>query len=210
MSSRLRRIGAVAAGANALIGGATLFVAVELIGLEVLADRERFVALALQNPAPIFIQDLLKFATAAAMGVLLAFFFRRLRPAKPRAARAAATLGGVAVFFLLANASVSLFALGVAAAAAGGATGHLDGGRLNLLVGLLAGAFLMTNGAWYLLTHWAALESKALPKGLCCLGIAIGVASFVPVLGLLALPLGMVWSGWLCHFVLLGDRPAAP
>ena len=207
--ARLQKIGAVAAAASALVGGAALYVAFGLIGIDVLMDRSRFITLAMHHPAPIIVQDLLKFATALATGGLLVFFHRWLQDGAARTVRAATGFGVAALFFLLANASLSLLAVSAASGAGPVAVTAEEGVRLNSLIGLLALAFLSTNGIWHLLVHRAALRLGTLPKGLCRLGMVIGILSLIPVLGPLAGALSIVWSAWLCRFLLREERVAA-
>ena len=201
---RIQRMSGVAAGINALVGVATLLVALLLIGPEVLADRTRFIALALNNPTPTIIQDLLKFVAAAATLMLIVVLFQRLRTARPLIIGIAFLFGVLAVLCLLANAILSLLAVSKAQA------GDPSGAQLNTIIGLLAMAIGMTNGIWYLLVHWVALQSGRLPKNLSLLGIVIGALSLVPILGLFGLILIIVWSLWLCRFLLHEQSAPAP
>lgn len=202
--SRTQRLGGVAAGVNALVGVATLLVALLLIGPAVLADRTRFIALALNNPTPIIIQDFLKFIAAAATLLLIGVFFQRLRTAKPLIINIASLFGVFAVLCLLANAILSLLAVSKAQA------GDPSGAQLNTIIGLLAMSIGLTNGLWYLLVHWVALQSGRLPRGLSWLGIAIGALSLIPILGLFGLILIIVWSSWLCRFLLKEHSAPTP
>ena len=202
--SRLQLMGGVAGGANALVGVATLLVALLLIGPDVLADRTRFIALAMSNPTPIIIQDVLKFVAAASTSVLLLVFFQRLRTTRPLLLYIASLSGMLAVLCLLANAMLSLIA--VNQAQANNPSGEL-GAHLNTIISLLAMAISVTNGGWYLLVHWAAWQTGSLPNGLSSLGMAIGILSLIPILGLIVLILIIIWSLWLCRF-LLSDRAA--
>ena len=202
--SRIQKVGGAAAGVNALVGVATLLVALLLIGPEVLADRTRFIALALNNPTPIIIQDFLKFIAAAATLMLIVVFFDRLRTTRPLIISIASLFGVLAVLCLLANAILSLLAVSKAQA------GDPSGAQLNTIIGLLAMAIGLTNGIWYLLVHWVAFRSGKLPKGLSLLGIVIGVLSLIPILGLFGLILIIVWSLWLCRFLLKEQSAPAP
>ena len=202
--SRMQRVGGIAAAVNAFVGVATLLVALLLIGPAVLADRTRFIALALNNPTPIIIQDFLKFVAAAATLMLIVVFFDRLRTTRPLIISFASLFGVLAVLCLLANAILSFLAVSKAQA------GDPSGAQLNTIIGLLAMAIGTTNGMWYLLVHWVALKSGKLPKNLSLLGIVIGALSLVPILGLVGLILIIVWSLCLCRFLLQEQSGPAP
>jgi hypothetical protein len=58
-------------------------------------------------------------------------------------------------------------------------------------------ATIFTNGLWYLLTSWTALKADQLLKRLNYIGLAIGAISLIPILGIFALLLSIVWSFWL-------------
>jgi hypothetical protein len=58
---------------------ATLVVAIALIGPSALADPSKLVDLAIHNPAPLIIQDGLKFVSAAIASVLILALASRLR-----------------------------------------------------------------------------------------------------------------------------------
>ncbi len=192
-------MGSVAAFANAFAAGASLFVAVALIGLGALSDPQQLAALAISNPMPLIVQDLLKFVSAAAASVLIVVLWKRLRDAAPTMLRVATGFGFLAVGLLLANAVLSLFAISQAAnfSANDAATAN----SLNGIIGLVGLAVIVTNGVWYLLVNWAALKSGRLPRGLCWLGVVVGAASLVPFLALGVLVLGAAWALWLGIFL---------
>lgn len=196
---RSEKMGSVAAFVNAFAAGASLFVAVALIGLGALSDPQQLAALAISNPMPLIVQDLLKFVSAAAASVLIVVLWKRLRDAAPTMLRVATGFGFLAVGLLLANAVLSLFAISQAAnfSANDAATAN----SLNGIIGLVGLAVIVTNGVWYLLVNWAALKSGRLPRGLCWLGVVVGAASLVPFLALGVLVLGAAWALWLGIFL---------
>ena len=179
----------VAAAFNAVVSIATLVVAVGLIGVGVLFDRDRFLRLAVESPGPILLMDTLKPLSALAFALLVAGFHGRLRPAGPRRIVTATVFGGVAVAALLANALLSVYAVLNA--------GRLDataGTKFNIAITALALVVGLGSGVWYLLVSVAASRAGVLPKWVCRLGLAIGAASLAPPLGLVALVLTPAWS----------------
>lgn len=205
----IHKISSVAAGAHALIGVLSFVVAVGFIGLDVLADQTRFIDLALTNPTPLIIQDMLKFGSLASMVILIVSFFQKLHSFKPAIIRIGTFFGILSALCLLVNAILSLYTVTQAGTAISQPGIGANFTQLNMLIGLFALATLMTNGIWYLLIHWSALQSKQLPKGMSYLGIAIGVISLIPFLGLFVLILNIVWALWLCSFWLRSDATLA-
>lgn len=189
------RMGSMAAFIHALAAGAALFVALFLIGIPALNDPGRLAELAIHNPAPLLLQDGLKFVSAASACVLIFALRKRLRDVAPARMGLATAFGLLALGLLLANAILSLWALLQAANPAPGGVGA--GAALISLIGILGMAAIMANGLWYLLVHWTAHASRRLPRGLCYLGLGLGVASLAPFLALLVLLLGIVWALWL-------------
>lgn len=184
-------LGVYAAFIQAQAAAAALFTAVVLIGLAALGDPARLATLAVHNPLPLLLQDGLKFVSAAASVALIVVMFRQLRPTAPRASTVAAICGLLAVALLLVNVLFSLAAVTQAM------RGLAVDARLNGLIGLLGMAAIAINGVWYLLVSWTARRAQWLPVGLCGLGLALGVVSLVPFLGLLTLVLSVAWSLWL-------------
>jgi len=187
--------GAAAAFVNAGAAVASLWVAAALIGFGALSDPQQLAALAMANPMPLLVQDLLKFVSAATASILILILWQRLRGAAPTLLRVATGFGFFAVGLLLVNATLSIFAISQAANFA--ASGSNMGGTLNNIIGLLGLAVIVANGVWYLLVNWAALKSGLLPRGLCWLGLVVGAASLAPFLALGVLILGAVWTVWL-------------
>ena len=103
----------------------------------------------------------------------------------------ATAFGLAAALSLLANAALSVRALWLSA----------DDLRLAgvSLIDWLGLATLLLNGVWYGLINALAWRRRAWSRGLCLLGLAAGVLSFVPPLAPLLLMLAVVWSaglGW--------------
>lgn len=181
-----------AAFLNAVVAVATFGVAVGLIGVGVLFDREQFLRMAVENPGPILLQDILKLLSAMASVLLVGAFHDRLHSESPVRMKVATSAGALAVVALLSNTALSLYGV-LNARQLDAATGA----RLNSVVGILALVVLMASGVWYLLANLVALGAGALPRGLSRLGLAVGVASLLPPLGIVALVLSAAWSGQL-------------
>ena len=120
--------------------------------------------------------------------LVLAFHFR-LAPENTKRMRIATGAGLVSVLFLLANAGVSMY--GVLHA---GEITRAAGEQINLAATVLAIVVLVSSGIWYLLANLVAMRAAALPKGLCRLGIAVGITSVLPPLAIVSLVLNIVWS----------------
>lgn len=187
--SNLQRLGSIAAFINAGAAAAALVVAFVLIGPAALSDPAKLADLAVHNPTPLIIQDLVKFVSAAAAVVLILALAARLRRDAPRLILTANVFGFLAVACLIANAVLSLYATLQGTAA--------TGGQLLNLIGVLAIGALALNGIWYLLIDWTALKQQQLPKLLCYLGLVMGAVSLVPPLAIVVLLLSIVWSVWL-------------
>ena len=190
-----QKAGGIAAFINALLAIATLVVAFGLIGPAALTDDTKLVELAINNPAPLIIQDLLKFASAVVAIVLVVALFSRLRSESPTVMGLATLFGFLSILCLLANASLSLYAV---SQAANFAQGQAEMGKqLNGLISLLGMAVIAVNGVWYLLVSWMALKTERLPRRLCYLGLVMGGLSLLPPLGIIVLLLSLAWSVWL-------------
>lgn len=191
----VQKAGASAAFMNAAVAIATIYVAVVLIGIDVLSNQDLFVQLAITNPTPIFIQDALKFISAACGVVLIIVLFRRLSKEAVTMMRVATLFGVLSILLLLTNAILSLKATTQAPGLAEAKSGSsLD---LNTAIGMLAMATIISSGLWYLLLSLAALKGSRLPKGLAYIGLTIGIISLIPIFGIVALFLSIVWSCWL-------------
>lgn len=191
----IQKAGPFAAFTNAVVAIATLYVALVMIGPDALADQNRFAEIAVNNPTPLYIQDMLKFISAVSGVVLIIILYKRLRKESTWRMKVAALFGCLSILLLLSNAVISLQATAQAPEFA--ATKSESGSQLNSMIGILAMAAIFTNGIWYLLVSWTALKSSMLPKGLNYLGLAIGVIFLVPMLGIIGLLLNVGWSFWL-------------
>jgi len=191
----MQKMGSIAAFLQAAVAMAMMIVAFGLIGVSVLTDREKLVEMVLHNPTPIILQDLLKFAAAALAIILVIALFNTLRDGSPRQMRVATAFGCFSVLFLLMNASLSLYALSQASFYAQDTTAA--GYEMNAMITLLGLIVIFTNGLWYLLLSRSALQGKQFPKPLNYLGLGIGFISLLPCLGIVVLPLSIVWSVWM-------------
>lgn len=186
------KISGIAAIINAVLAFTSLIVAFVLIGAPTLTDNARLVQMAIENPAPLILQDLLKLATAVTAIVLVGALFIRLRSASAGVMGWATLFGILSILFLFANAGLSLYAVsqGVDLAQAKGE----PGARLNGIIGLLGMAVIALNGLWYLPVSWVALKSNRLPRWLCYLGLAMGGLSLFPPLGIIVLLMSIPWA----------------
>jgi hypothetical protein len=189
--SFFQKAGPASAFLNAGLAVLSLFVAFVMIGPAALSDRAVFVDLALHNPAPLFIQDGLKFVSAGVSVIVIGALYYQLRESAPKRSLWAVIFGALALLCLLTNAILSLVATSQAANL--GSTGE----QLNLMIGILGMAAIFFNGPWYLLNGSASLKSQKLPKPLAILGLVMGTMSLLPLLGVLVLLLSLVWSIWL-------------
>jgi hypothetical protein len=190
--TNVQKVSGVAALINAALSVATLVVALGLIGLPALTDRQILVELALRNPTPLILQDGLKFVSAALAIVLIAALSHRLKGNAPKVMAVATLFGSLSVICLVANAGLSVFSVSQAAneALRSSDTGNL----LNGIISLLGFAVIFLNGGWYLLVSWTALKQNRLPKPLNYLGLGMGAISLLPPLGILVLFLSVIWS----------------
>ncbi|MCC7354005.1 MAG: DUF4386 family protein [Anaerolineae bacterium] len=193
--SRIQKVSPIAAFLNALVGIATLIVALVLIGPAVMADRTLLAQFALHNPAPLIIQDVLKLVSVAIAIVLIVTFHLRLASSHPKLIFTATVFGLLSVLCLSVNAILSLIATSQAANLVQGQSEL--GNQLSVIIGALAMATILTNGPWYLLVSWSALKTNRLPKPLSYIGLVMGMFSLLPPFGVIVLLLSIVWSLWL-------------
>ncbi len=190
-----RTIG-LAGGLTAVVNLLSLLVALVWIGPAAQVDRAVLNELALHNPAPILVQDVLKLVSAGLSIVLLNAFFRWLKPGSPGAVTLGTVLGGLSVLCLLGNAVLSLSGTLALQQMVPVATEPIAA-QVGLVLGMLAFGSILLNGGWYALVHWVARRQRALPSGLTVLGLALGGLSLIPPLGILILVLSIVWALWL-------------
>jgi nicotinamide riboside transporter PnuC len=201
----IQKLGGIAACANGIVGMATVVTVVFGIGISTIADPNQLVNLAIHTPAPLLIEDGLKFVSAGISSVLIVALASYLRRDTSALLSAATGFGLLSVLCLLANATLSVYAIFQAT----GNNNAIALDSFNRMIGILAIATISLEGLWFLLISWTALQQQQLPRTLCYLGFGIGVLSLVPPLGLVGLVLGMVWSGWIGQ-VLLTHQPAKP
>ena len=192
MMDTIQKAGPFAAFTNAVVAIATLYVALVMIGPDALTDQNKFVEIAVSNPTSLYIQDMLKFISAACGIVLVIVLYRRLQKEAALRMKVAFLFGVLSILLLLSNTILSLLTTSQAAELA--ATKSESGSQLNNIIGMVAMAAIFTNGIWYLLISWTALKSSALPKAVNYLGLVIGVIFLVPMLAIIGLLLNVVWS----------------
>jgi hypothetical protein len=171
-----------------------LAVAILLIGIPTMADPSKLVELAIDNPTPLVLQDGLKLISVATSTVLILALATYLRPNASTLLSIATGFGFCSVFCLVGNAALSLYGISQAANDHPATSLSLDGNQLNSMIGLLAVAAIILDGLWCLLVSWTALKSQRLPRALCYLGLAMGIVSLIPPLGIIVLLLSLVWS----------------
>ena len=74
----IQKAGPFAAFTNAVVAIATLYVALVMIGPDALIDQNKFVEIAVNNPTPLYVQDMLKLISAVCEVVLIIVLYRRL------------------------------------------------------------------------------------------------------------------------------------
>ncbi|MDY6938502.1 MAG: hypothetical protein SWY16_12620 [Cyanobacteriota bacterium] len=206
--SRLQKIGGIAAFLNVAVAIAMFATAIVLIGPAAMSDPSKLAQMAVQNPAPLLVQDGLKFISVAISIVLIlaiaSYLNRDNLTLNSTLLWVATGFGFCSVLCLFCNATLSLYAISQASDPSG-AILSLD--RVNSIIGLLGLAALVLDGVWFLLISWISLKGRQLPKSLCYLGLGIGVLSLIPPLGIIVLLLGIAWSVWIGR-VLLRSEPA--
>lgn len=190
----IQKAGVIAAFMNAVVAVAILFVAIVLIGPAVYTDPSKLIDMAIHNPAPLIIQDVLKYMSAGISFVLIAALLKVCDQKKSTALTLGAGFGFLAAFCLVINASLSMFVISKAVT-------FLENGemgiQLNVIISLFALAVLLLNGFWLIVFNWVALKTKSIPKVLAYLGLIMGMLNLVPPLALLALVLSIFWSVWI-------------
>ena len=184
-----RDLGPLAAFIYAATAIAMFCVALLWIGPAAIADSKKLIELAVTNPTPLIVQDVLKLIMAVSFIGILYALFKRLHGGQPAIIRVATFFGLLSTLCLVINAGLSLFALSQTTEVSGS-------GRLKIagVVAILGFGALLLTGIWYLLVNWSALKQRQLPRWLCYLGISIGVMNLIPVFALLALIGSIVWS----------------
>lgn len=198
--------GGLAALSSATLGLGMLAIAYGLIGPAAMADPAQLAELARVHAEPLVMQDLFKLGSAGTAAVLAVSVHQRLTRTTPGRVPVAAAFGLAAALCLFANAALSLRALWLSA----------DDLRLAgvSLIDWLGLATLLLNGVWYGLVNTLAWRRQAWSRGLCLLGLAAAVLSFIPPLAPLLLVLGVMWStglgwSWLREAATAGALPAS-
>jgi hypothetical protein len=194
----LQKLGGIAAWVNVLVAIAMLATATILIGGATTSDPSKIAELAVQNPAPLFIQDGLKIVSAVVSTVLIVALANYLKSDDLRLLSIATGSGFLSVLCLVVNATLSLYAIFQATAPDPGATSE----QLSPIIGILAIVVLFCDGLWQLLLSWTALKHQKFPKSLCYLGLGIGLLGLVPPLGIIVLMLNIMWSVWIGQVLL--------
>jgi hypothetical protein len=200
--THLQKLGGIAALVNVIVAIATLATVIFLIGFSAIADPNKLIDLAIRNPAPLLIQDGLKFVSAGISSVLILALANYLRRDASALLSSATGFGFLSVFCLVGNATLSLYAISQASTYDQAA---LSGSNPSSMIGILAVAALGLDGLWFLLVSWIAFKSQQLPSLLCYLGLGIGILSLLPPLGIIVLLLSMVWSVWIGQVLLKGE-----
>lgn len=190
-----QKFGGVFALANALTGFLILLVVFGLIGIAISANSEEVAEMALTNPFPLVLQDILKVFSAITALILLSVLYRRLKNENLAIIKAGTAFGVISVICLLINAGISMFL--VLSASNTSLTTLNNISALRTVVLLMGMTTIFLNGFWYLAINMTALKNKRFPALFCYLGISIGLISLIPPFGLVVLVLGIIWSAWL-------------
>lgn len=201
--SNSRKLGGIASFANAAVAVASLIVAFSFIGLDALTDNRKLTELAISNPTPLFIQDMLKLLSAIVAIILIIALFNLLKIHTPKLMVIATAIGSLAVICLVINTGLSVFLVSKVAGHAPISAESIN--RLNGTIALLGMAVIFLNGIWYLLISRSALMDNLFPKPLNYLGMGMGLLSLLPPLGILVLLLSIIWSLWLGQ-ILIKDK----
>ena len=200
----LQKIGAFAALINAAAALATLLVVFGLIGLPAVADNQKLVELAVNNPTPFIILDILKFILGVGALALVFTIYRLWKSDAPKLMAAAAAFGVLSILCLTANACLSLFLVSPVEKAVRLNAESIH--QLNTAIIVLAVASIFFNGLWYLFINWTGLKNRRLPNSLCYLGLMMGLLSLFPPLAILVLVLSVGWLPGLAK-VFLENEP---
>lgn len=185
----------LAALMNALAALLMLLVVFGLIGITTSADSDKLAEMALTNPLPLILQDILKIFSGLTALVLIRGLYRRFRDKSPALIKWGSIFALISVLCLFVNAAVSLYLIAAASSARLPPDAVISGLRAAILV-LGIGA-VMLNGVWYIAVSRIALKHNSFPTSFGFLGLALGVVSFMPPLFLLGLVLSIIWTFWL-------------
>lgn len=135
---------------------------------------------------------------------LVLALYERMRPDAPTVAPAAAVFGIIWAGLVIAAGMIGNIGLGTVADLQETDPAHVEGvwSAIDSVQNGLGGGNEIVGGLWVLLVSWAALQTRALPRGLSFLGIAAGAAgivTIVPALELVGAIFGLgliVWFVW--------------
>lgn len=212
-------------GISALICAGTYILALGLLTtvLTPMADAsmtfDQFITFFLPHQTLIFIWHFAMYlVNGTFLALLILALYERLQTGAPALALAAACFGLLWTGLVFASGFITLYGWETVGRLA--ATDPAQAASLRLVVDTVtlgidhSDRFL--GCLWVLLTGWAALRSKQLPKPLNVLGLAIGVAGIVssvaPALNVLGYAFGVgiiVWWIWVGIVLLQGGRNAS-
>lgn len=201
--ARLRRINLFACSGQAILGLGQLAVLTFLIGFDALTNSQLLRDLALSNPTPLYVQDVLKLLSLPLSFAVLRLYHVRLAQSAPRQMRLATLFGVIAMATLLANALLSILTT-----ARAGTLSSMQGDQAGAVIGALGILAIMANGVWFLIAHWCALRTTWLPKPLAYVGMLTGFLSLLPPLFIVVLVLSAIWAmGLFVSLIREGERP---
>lgn len=109
--THIQKLGGIAAFINVIVVMATLATVIFLIGFSAIADPSKLIDLAIHNPAPLLIEDGLKFVSAGISSVLILALGNYLQRDAPAWFSVATGFGFLSVLCLVGNATLSLYAI---------------------------------------------------------------------------------------------------
>lgn len=183
---------AFATGLGAISALLTFVLVAAYLGFS--ATPEALAALAISQPVPLLVLDVLKWLSALASIVFIFAFHRQLALAAPLWMKIATTLGVISVVSLVLNGALSLVLIGAAQEVISLGTGTSGLQILTLMLALVA---LVLNGVWFIIVHVQALKQQLLPRPLAYTGIGLGVFSVLPIAPAVILVGSVVWYVWM-------------
>jgi hypothetical protein len=187
------RLGSRAALAQAALSLANLIIAVGVLPALGFQEMSDFAdpAKAQALLAPLTFLELLKFASTAAVAIVVLALFRRFRSTSPRALTLATTAGLMGAALLFGSGLVGLGGV------VSGPQIAAEAVTVTAVANGLGLASVALSGLWMIVLSWTALKANVLSRGLHYLGLAVGVISLpavaLPPLALLVLVLGLIW-----------------
>jgi hypothetical protein len=209
----LQRAAGIASLLNALISIANVLVVLGILGTEMVSDPRLVAQYARNNPFPIVVLELLKIFSAVSALFVVFGIYRRLKESSSRSLPFATLAGIASVLLLLTAGSLGLIAIALANRTEGiaqsfGIPSYL---KYSMLINKLGLAAVLANGIWYILISFIGTSTGLLPRRLAYVGAPLGTASLIafilPLIALLVLILGLIWSIWLGLFLLRAASP---